>query len=206
MTLKLFSLTLNFCAFASTVRCSFYRGANCSAFRVGNERVRLPINHAFSGAWCAPKQMRAIAVELLAAHLPWGRLPEYTHTHTQLEILQAHWKCRGGRGHAWTGLSVNTTWHDFHKVSGFSWHLTPQRCMHLLVYEPVFPLECGPTPRWGSIYFWFSEFKKRALYKIQNLKKDLHFIHYAGSTREPYNELEFKIVVLRASTMLLGLF
>lgn len=82
MTLKLFSLTLNFCAFASTVRCSFYRGANCSAFRVGNERVRLPINHAFSGAWCAPKQMRAIAVELLAAHLPWGRLPEYTHTHS----------------------------------------------------------------------------------------------------------------------------
>ena len=46
---------------------------------VSVEPVRLPINHAFSG--CAPpKHTRAIAVELVAAHLPWGRLPEYTHT------------------------------------------------------------------------------------------------------------------------------
>lgn len=49
---------------------------------VRDEPARLPINHAFSSALCTPKHTRAIAIQLLAAHLPWGRLPEYTHTHS----------------------------------------------------------------------------------------------------------------------------
>lgn len=176
MTLKLFSLTLNFCAFASTVRCSFYRGALCKLFSIKSWERTSKASHK------SCFQRGLVCSQTDESHCSWTfssppSLGEAAriHTHTQLEILQAHWKCRGGRGHAWTGLSVNTTWHDFHKVSGFSWHLTPQRCVHLLVYEPVFPLEWGPTPRWGSIYFWFSEFKKRTLYKIQNLKKGFAF-------------------------------
>lgn len=41
---------------------------------------RLPINHGFSWVWCTPKHTRGITVQLLAAHLPRGRLPEYTHS------------------------------------------------------------------------------------------------------------------------------
>lgn len=116
---------------ALMVRCGFIEllcvDGEPAFFKLATGSAKPPIiNHVFSSALSAPKRSRAVAVGLSAAHLPWGRTPEYTHTntHTGLEILQAHWICRGGRGHARTGLSVSTTRHDFHnyssQASGFS--------------------------------------------------------------------------------------
>ena len=55
------------------------------------------------------------------------------HKLTQLEILQAHWKCRGGRRHAWTRLSVWAL-HDFHS------HTTVTSCF---------------SPLRNALFLWF---------------------------------------------------
>lgn len=99
------------------------------------------------------------------------------HTLTQLEILQAHWKCRGGRRHAWTRLSMWTQ-HDFSQLHPCDlWFHSLEKCIfHLLCvwanYESFFLLGCDlcPTPELGSIYFQFSQFKKCVLFEIQILK------------------------------------
>lgn len=147
------------------------------------------------GLRCTPKHARAIAVELLAAHLRWGRLPEYTHTHThtQLEILQAHWKCRGGRGHAWTGLSVNTMQHDFNNsgTRGIWFQLTCELTeMHLLGFLPAWPLSHSrdeDPSTFGSVN------SRSALVSKSRLYKRFAFFCW-DSGGEPCNELAFKTV------------
>lgn len=94
MTVELHSLSPlqlqvkgSFVLTALMVRCGFIEllcvdGAP-AFFKLATGPAKPPIiNHVFSSALSAPKRSRAVAVGLSAAHLPWGRTPEYTHTNT----------------------------------------------------------------------------------------------------------------------------